>query len=364
MVDRLGTLRFIAVAVAIAAAADAAASGVVDLKILPENPRYPSRSECRAVDPPPFEKMPLSQGDTAICFAYAASAMISKRVGFEVSPLDIATTFFFGSPYELRSSKWKQVSDFIRTHPGRMQTLVWDQNQVDISPDENPGGRPYVDRLEGGEEDSAALLANLKDLCPNADLPSHEGFEQFRTQKSRMRFASLRKPNLCYRALAGSPRKVRDDIADNYNARWLKLVENRCRRVASPVPLLPVSYRFAQDQEEFLSMEITPSLRKKQAKILDMANYALDNNRHPVVGYSYYILQPRASDDPDRFADHSSAVIARKKEGNTCYYMVEDNSGETCFRFHPHIRERCVLGRVWLSEDELKGAVYSVIYLR
>ncbi len=57
-------------------------------------------------------------------------------------------------------------------------------------------------------------------------------------------------------------------------------------------------------------------------------------------------------------------MIARKKIGSACHYMVEDNSGETCYRFHPHIRERCVLGRVWLSENELKDAVYSVIYLR
>ena len=179
-----------------------------------------------------------------------------------------------------------------------------------------------------------------------------------------MRWESLEQPKMCYRAVAGAPRKVRDPVADGFNARWLRYVDETCRRVASPVPLLPVSFRFAQDQEEFLSMEITPRLRAKQAKIIDMVNYALDNVRFPVVGYSYYILQPRAPDDPDRFADHSSVVIARKKIDGSCFYMVEDNSGETCWRFHPHIRERCVLGRVWLSEDELKGAAYSVIYLR
>lgn len=365
MAGRSGQLRRLALAAAIAlsAAVQAAASGV-DPKILPETPRYPSRSACRPVDPPRFEKMPLSQGDTAICFAFATAAMISQRVGFAVSPLDIATTFFFSSPYDLRASRWKPVADYVRTHPNRMQTLVWDQNQVDVSPDENPGGRPYADRLEGGEEDSAALLANLKGLCRNADLPSHNGFEPFWTLTVRMRIAGLRQPNQCHRALAKAPRKVRDGIADNYNARWLAFVEEKCRRTPSPVPLLPASYRFAQDQEEFLSLDVTPELRKKQARILDMVNYALDNNRHPVVGYSYYILQPRAVDDPDRFADHSSVVIARKKIGTVCHYMVEDNSGETCHRFHPHIRDRCVLGRIWLSEDELKGAAYSVIYLR
>ncbi len=290
-------LGFVVVAFTLVKAADLAAGGPVDPKILPEQPRYATRSECRAVDPPPFETMPLSQGDTAICFAYATAAMISHRVGFEVSPLDVATTFFFASPLELRSSRWPEVSGYIKAHPKRMQSLIWDQNQADISPDENPAKRPYADRLEGGEEDSAALMANLKGLCRNADLPSHDGFEQYRRLLFKMRWAGLRQPNLCYRAMAGAPQKVRDSIADNFNARWLAFTDSKCRRVASPVPLLPISYRFAQDQEEFLSMEVTPDLKRKQKKIIDIANYALDHGRRPVVGYSYYVLQPRAVDD-------------------------------------------------------------------
>lgn len=348
-------------------AAQAGACRAVDLKLLPQAPAYPSDSSCRTIEPPPFDKMPLSQGDTAICFAYATAGMISRRVGFEVSPLDVATTFFLSSPYDLRSSR-KEVSSYLKTNPRLMQTLVSDQYQVDVALDENPRARPYIDRLEGGEEDAAALMANLKGLCRDADLPSHDGFEQYRAHLLQARFVSfVRKLNMCYRALVGTARRFRERVADHFNVQWLNLVQQRCQRTPSPVPLLPVSLRIAQDQEEFSSQseqEDKSDKLKSRGKILDMIDYALNHGRHPVVGYSYYVLQLRALNDPDRFADHSSVVVGRKKMSDGCYYMVEDNSGEFCHRFYPQIRDRCLMGRIWLSRDELLRSVYSVIYLR
>ena len=48
--------------------------------------------------------MPLSQGDYAICFAYATADMISQRLGTEISALDVATKYYFVDPSRLAHS--------------------------------------------------------------------------------------------------------------------------------------------------------------------------------------------------------------------------------------------------------------------
>ncbi|WP_204270418.1 hypothetical protein, partial [Klebsiella aerogenes] len=54
---------------------------------------------------------------------------------------------------------------------------------------------PYFDKLEGGEEDAAALLYNLDGLCTERDLPSHEGYAHFTKPFAKLRFsASVRAP--------------------------------------------------------------------------------------------------------------------------------------------------------------------------
>jgi hypothetical protein len=63
-------------------------------------------------------------------------------------------------------------------------------------------------------------------------------------------------------------------------------------------------------------------------------------------------------------ADHSSVIIGRRRVGDTCQYRVQDNTGEYCAPMREGIRDRCELGRIWLTEDELKRTLYSVTYLR
>src|ERR1700730_17325651 len=92
----------------------------VDPYPLPTSVRYTRNSKCNAVNihmppsthsaidgnmisPRPAE-MPLSQGDTAICFAYATADMISQRAGTEISALDVATNYYFADPSRLARS--------------------------------------------------------------------------------------------------------------------------------------------------------------------------------------------------------------------------------------------------------------------
>ena len=345
-----------------------AAAERADPRILPENPSYARNAACARIDPPPPERMPLSQGDSAICFAYATADMVSQRVGRRVSALDVANTFYFADPAQLARARDPRVARHVARRPDLLDEIARERNRVDVNLDGNPTRKPFFDKLEGGEEDLASLMLNVKGLCLARDLPSDDGYTHvWPYLKARRTAAGLAPPiNYCARATGATVEKMRDPVADRANAEWFAHVERRCRRFVSPVPLLPVSYRIAAHQEEFIERKRRGdhATREERARMFAMIDYALDHKRNPTIGYSFYLLQARAADDPDEYADHSSAVIGRRKVGGACQYLVQDNTGELCFKFRPEIAARCTLGRIWLTESELADTLYSVIYLR
>ena len=363
--------------------AAARAEGGFDPRILPAHPLYARNAGCRPVRlavPAPTHRLPgsnlispqpsavpMGQGDSAICFAYATADMISQRVGRVVSPLDVATKFYFADPARLALTRNPLIQAHLRAHPQVHRDIAWSRNAVEVSRDGNLRGEPYFDKLEGGEEDAAALLYNLDGLCDERDLPSHEGYAHFtRTFAALRARPRLTRPPLSPRHLGATVPHLRSRRADPFNAEWRALVEERCRRRASPVPLLPVSYRVAANQHAFMEMNETgrPPSRDRIARMLAMIDYALDHRRAPAVGYSWFILQARLASDPDTAADHSSTIVARRRAGGTCQYLVQDNTGEYCSRMRDGIGARCRDGRVWLTEGELSRTLYSVIYLR
>ncbi|MGV7031125.1 hypothetical protein [Methylobacterium symbioticum] len=375
---RLGRLALLAILLAGPVDAQAA-----DPNLLPAAPAYARNPGCAparialppathalpggvAISPRPAD-IPVGQGDSAICFAYATADMISQRVGRAISPLDVATKFYFADPARLATLRDGRIAAHLRAHPHYLADIAWSRNAVDIAKEHNPGLEPYFDRLEGGEEDAAALLYNLDGLCDERDLPSHEGYAHFTRFFLAARYgAVVRAPRMCFRSTGATVDKLRSRRADAVNDAWLREVARRCRRRPSPVPLLPVSYRVAANQLEFMDLleAGTPPGRAQLDRMLAMVDYALDHGRAPTIGYSWYILEERDPKDPDLAADHSSTVIARRKVGGRCQYRVQDNTGEYCARMRPGIRERCDNGRIWLTEAELRATLYSVIYLR
>ncbi|MDR7039907.1 hypothetical protein J2X36_004685 [Methylobacterium sp. BE186] len=368
---------------AMSLAALAARAEAFDPRILPAKPRYVRNAACRPVTipmPPATHRLPgsnrisprpadipVGQGDSAICFAYATADMISQRVGVAVSPLDVAAKFYFADPARLSEIGDTRIRDHLRAHPAYLADIAWSRNAADISHDGNPQLQPYFDKLEGGEEDAAALLYNLGGLCEERDLPSHEGYAHFTPYFAALRYsAPVRAPNMSFRSVGATVDKLRSRRADAVNAAWLAQAEALCRRRPPPVPLLPVSFRIAANQLAFMEMleEGRAPAPATVTRMLAMVDYALDHGRAPTVGYSWYVLEERDPKDPDVAADHSSAIVARRREAGACQYLVQDNTGEYCARMRAGIRERCDNGRVWLTEDELKRTLYSVIYLR
>ena len=345
-----------------------AARAQADLYILPPNPTYRRNSECATVPAPPFKRMPNSQGDSAICFAYAAADMISQRIGLAVSALDVATTFYFTDPSGLYTASDRRVRELVAGKPGLMDEIVAQRSRVDVSEEKNTLRRPYFDKLEGGEEDVAALLLNIKGVCLEQDLPSNDGYYLYTALLEILRRKARATPNpgICLRSVGATAPKLNDPIADVFNDAWVRYVEERCHRIQSPAPLLPISYRAAVDQREVVERKRAGKdiSRQDKAHMFGMIDYALDHRRNPTIGYSFYLLEARAADDPDEFADHSSMVLARKKIGGVCHYLVQDNTGEFCTSLLPNIERRCSAGRIWLNERELNETLYSVTYLR
>ena len=359
-------------------------AGARDLRLLPENPRYARPARCTDVSvvqpqtrpgahpldgrisPSPADS-PMSQGDSAICFAYAAADMISQRVGLIVSALDVATKYYFADPARLATIRTPALRRYLRENPGLPGDIREIRNDTDVSRDKNPARIPFFDKLEDGQEDIAALLYNIGGLCEDRDLPSFDGYGQHQKTLQALRFrARVVRPLQCYRALGGTVDKLRGRDTDPFNAGWLAYVERRCRRRPLPVPLLPVTASIADNEADLMDRQSrgTPPERAESERLLAIIDYALDHGRIPTVGYSWYALEEKDPKDADFTADHSSPVIARRHVRGLCQYRIQDNTGEYCSRMRPGIRERCELGRVWLNEEELRGSLYSVIYLR
>ncbi|WP_455963471.1 hypothetical protein [Methylorubrum aminovorans] len=359
-------------------------AAAVDTRLLPENPRYARNTSCADVTvvapgrrpgthplddriSPNPALSPMSQGDSAICFAYATADMISQRVGVTVSALDVATRYYFADPAGLLHSRDRALRRYLNRHPDLAEEIAESRNDTEASRERNPGRKPFFDKLEDGQEEAATLLYNLDGLCLDRDLPSFDGYGQHLRTLGALRWRSrVAAPKISWRSLGGTVPRLRDPETDAFNAGWIAHVERRCRRKPLPVPLIPVSDSIADNQLDFMDKAARrePGLTAGTDRLMAMIDYALDRDRLPVIGYSWYVLEERLPKDPDIAADHSSPIIARRKVAGRCQYHLQDNTGEYCARMRPGIAERCDLGRVWLDEDELRASLYSVIYLR
>jgi hypothetical protein len=363
-------LRLFLLTIALFQSVDAGAD-IVDRRILPEKPHHRRNVDCAPISAARQAKqnMPVSQGDSAICFAYATSDMISQRIGRRVSALDVATSYFFANPVELYKTRNKDLLRYLTQRRGLLDDILLRRNRIDVSKEGNANGRPYFDKLEDGDEEIASLLVNTKGVCLDRDLPSDDGYYRYTSllERLRRRAKLMGDGHVCLRAVGGAATHLRDPVADAFNASWISFVDQRCRRIRNPVPLLPVAYRAAVDVREAMErnrsagQEISP---QEKAHMFEIIDYALDHRRNPTIGYSFYLLEARAPNDPDEFADHSSMILGRKKIGGACHYLVQDNTGEYCFRLRPGIAAKCSLGRIWVSEHDLGETIYSVTYLR
>lgn len=327
-------------------------------------------SGCAPVDFRPGLAKNRSQGNTGFCFAYSTAALVNQRTGIDVSALDLATTFYFAHLDHLERHPDPVVGDFLKRNPRWRHEIEGARDDSDIDESTTSTGRtvkrPYFPLLAGGTEDVTLLLSNTVPLCPDRDFPSDQGVEAHSVQIQKFVRIAESSQGPAPAEIGHVYPKFRDPVADFFNFEWLRYRKQSCQRRPSRIPLLPVRYYAAETFEDYLNRIRRGEIdsRKEARELFHVLNFALDHQRSPAIGYSLFTFSPREPDDTDLYADHSSAVLARKRIGHQCHYLIRDNSGLDCDDFFPQYRKRCMNAELWVTEEELGASLYSVVYLR
>ena len=263
------------------------------------------------------------QGETSFCFAYSSATLLQQRTGLDVSPLDLASTFYFAHADTLASNPHPEIQRYLTENPQWRQEIDLVRADADIDESTSTTGekvqRPYFHSLAGGVETATVLLANTKGYCLDQDFPSHEGLTAHEAKISEfVRLAETTPSQETPPEMHGVFGKYRNPVSDIFNALWLRYLEQSCRRVKSKMPILPVNFEVARSYEDYAKKvargELNPQREAK--RLFNVIDFALNRQRSPAVGYSLFTFSPREANDPDLFADHSSAVVARKRLKN------------------------------------------------
>ena len=311
------------------------------------------------------------QGETSFCFAYSSATLLHQRTGIDVSPLDLATTFYFTHADALAANPHPEIQKYLTENPEWRRDIEAVRADADIDPSTATTGervqRPNFPFIGGGVEDVTVLLANAKGYCLDQDFPSHEGLIAHQQKIDELiLLAETSTDRSTPPEMVGVHQKYRDPVADIFNAAWLRYLEKSCRRVKPKVPILPVNFAVAKCFEDYAKKVASGALnpQREAKRLFNVIDFALNHSRSPAVGYSLFTFSPREANDPDLFADHSSAVVARKRLKNQCYYLVRDASGLLCGDYYPTYQKRCRNSEFWVTREELSKSLYSVVYLR
>jgi hypothetical protein len=351
--------------------------GSIDPLFLPADPSFARSHDCKNVDYRLQLGAYRNQGETALCFAYTSAELVQHRTGLSVSALDLATTFYFANVGLLRSQHSPLLQEYLASHADFENTLFGERMgpDVDVAPIGSDSGEthPMFHQLEGGFEVPTLVLANLKGLCSEQNLPSAGGL------KSHMDFilshekAALEGTGAVGQEVSEIIDRFRDPVADIFNTAWLQYVEAKCKRVVSKTPIIPVSYSMASDIRDFYNKVAAHKITKEnKARLVAVLDFALNHARIAAIGYDLStILDPNSEEvqkwtnpsDPGD-GDHSSLVVARRKINGHCQYLIRDPSGFDCQDYLPKYAKRCEQHHIWLEEDELLESFYDIVYLR
>lgn len=307
-------------------------------------------ADCEAVDLRPQLGAPRDQADTGWCFAHTAADLMSVKLGKRVSAFDFAVQFIANDLEEWRRSPG--IVGYLAQHPG---FYGWIKK---IRRDEPENFLPsHIFSLkgifnQGGSEDAALLLSNLRGACLDAHFEDGEaGFEKSIVELRRMLSVS----------------RKRGDPVEHALALALEWVDARCgRRLRYTRPALPESHYIAKSLDELLEKKRDPAfaLREKQAGLVREIDINLSAGRPVAIGYNAFdVMKLSRGEDPNS-GDHSSLLVARRKIQGECRYFLRNSWGENCNIYSAKFKTRCEQksGGVWVSSAELT-TLYSVITL-
>lgn len=342
-------------------------------ELLPAELGRAQSSDCAAVDLR-SELDPIRlQGEAQLCFAYSASDLVRQRTGIAASAMDLATEFFFNDAHALGRLRDRELHRYLVKHPDYEEQIESFRASVEIGEGIVKGRIPMFHHLEGGHEVPTLLLANLNGLCEESSFPSANGYQphaQWISALEKAAFAHSQRPGP---EVARFDRRFRDPVADIFNTGWLRYNAKSCRRKKSPVPLIPVWFELAESGKDLDEKVKAGKIGHRQRRrYLEALNFALNQHRIVAVGYDLnayldpnavkvMLRSPRAIEED---GDHSSTVIARRRVGENCQYLIRDTSGYECYEYQPALRARCENHHFWLTESELVAHFYDLVYLR
>jgi hypothetical protein len=312
-----------------------------------------------------------NQDDLSWCFAYTSADLISQRIGRRVSATDLASTFILADATKLLESRDPEIQGYLRENPDFADLITKTRNfeKLDYSPEGLLTEKGMKDT--GGAEDVTIMLANTKGYCPESNFPSREKVQdKFFHDVRKLLYRRYRADRLKFCSDLPEAWDPTSAVIDPVSRAIAKLYEEeldkKCRRQPLPAPLIPVMKKYADSLPEYRALIEKGQVKRGESEkaLLDSLDQALDNHRVAAIGYSANLIMKPEPGDKDQHGDHSSTIVGRKKIGGSCHYLIRNTWGESCSIYLPKFRRRCEAGNVWVSGDELKDSLYSVIYLK
>lgn len=298
-----------------------------------------SAGECRDVDYSRTLGPVRDQDNTGWCYAHTAADLITQHLGTRVSAVDLATSYILYDLGQVHgdAEQLARIDFWRRDEP---------QNYVpSVLLSEN--GLYNV----GGSDQDAILLGGLKGFCSDADLPG--GPTQF---KKHMREAMRMSQNskLAQKCLKQSRVEIArigsiDDPAAQDLARIFQCyVDQKCKR------------RFKPDRAVVAdTLEISGEVG--QAQLFEKMDDLLDAGKIVSIGWDSSDVY--AADE--KFTDHASTVVARKKVNGVCKYRMRDNFGASCYKMQKSFKGHCDQnnGGIWFSRGQIPS-LYDLVWIR
>lgn len=268
-----------------------------------------SASNCSTVDLRKKLSPLRNQGNTGWCFAYAASDLLTAKLGKEISAVSVAINF---------------KTDSILS---------------------------FFDRLKGNSAFrsgtiSSAILASRDKLCLESELPSD--LANIDLEKS---FKNIKTNHLSMDDCISLGEIISQSQLNNFIKITKKLSERESLKQMAEVSC-----------KKTLNHKLTTQEIKKSELISGM-NGVLDQGQ--IIGIS---IDPRFWEEGKNYKgkkfDHSVSVVGRKWDSktNSCRYLIRNSMGTDCRNYDPVYS--CEKGYTWVPETTLYNNTEDAYYLK
>lgn len=310
------------------------------------------------------------QGEKDWCYAYTAADMLTQKLRrfdrkkfgqSQISAVDVAYQLY-RHPVK---SNFTPNADAIYT-PEELRNREQEKQEIMKA---HFNASPSFDTFNGGYIDLAIHAYRNADIgvCTEAELPSQKGLPTELIHAVDQSFARLQR--ICANDV--SPETA---LVDLRNEVWDETIQRQCHRqkigqqkVIRSTDGILANYKedgtFTFDTDKNgKRVDSTQNVRRALRRTID------EGLKHgSIVGIDISpaflindVEKPKVIKD---HAFHSLSVVARKKINGQCYYRLRNSWGESCEKYNPKFKARCVRGEVLVTPEELAPNMFRAQYL-